>query len=484
MHFLGLDIGTSSLKFTLLNEQQQLIYEGEYVYHDDMNVEGYREIDPNVWYHHALRALREIYEKNPKVTIDVIGITGQMHTTVFLDDRGNCVRPAIMWNDTRCASWIPFLKQELKNHEETKYIARIISTGSPFTNILWVKENEPNNFQRIHKVMSASAYLIYKLTGCFSCDYCDASTSSMYDIVNKKWSSYMLNYLQIDANYFGTLHASCDIIGEVKKSICQSLHIINTIQVIAGTGDNPATAVAMGILENHDVPVISLGTSGVVLLSKDDGDYDGKGKTVLLKTDTEEIFHIVQGVVQSAGGTHKWWIENIMKSKDMAMDQSNIDQHNLGNNKVMFFPHIAGDKTVYQDPNVRGAFVGLCSSTKREDMLQAILEGIGYSLKEVLESLNGKYPQTIRISGGGTKSMLWMQIIANILGVKLVISHISATPGYGICLLAMKAIKQPLHVYHNQEVSYITPNRTIQLRYQQQYKRYQRFYNSLKAMDG
>lgn len=483
MYYVGIDIGTSSLKLTLIDQCKEIVYESSHAYHYEEPQHGYREMNPVLWLDSAQKALRELYELNFTQDIEVIGITGQMHSTVFLDAMGNCVRPAILWNDVRSASLISALKSEMIGMEETKYITRILSTGSPFTNLLWVKENEENNFKRIKKVTTSYGYLVYKLTGRLSCDYCEASTSSMYDIASKQWSQYMLKRIDIDESYFGELHASCDIVGNVTEELCQLLGMKKTVKVIAGTGDNPATAVAMGVL-NSSEPVISLGTSGVIILPKKDGDFEGRGKNVIFKTNSEEFINVEQGVVQSAGGTHKWWVEDIMESNDLSIDQNKISLQDLGNNSLLFYPHIAGEKTIHHDPTLRGAFFGLDTRTKRKDMTQAILEGVAFGFKEVLENMDLQtWPKKVRMNGGGSKSEIWMQLLADVLGVEIVVSTFPATPSYGVCLLAMLADKQDMRIQQIEQTTCYFPREDIHLRYNKGFEKYKKIYQLLKILD-
>ena len=484
MYYIGLDIGTSSLKTTVMDQTQKIQYENSYDYSVDEPKEGYREIDPCVWYDACIQGLRDILGIFDEADIKAIGVTGQMHSTVFLDENGNVVRPTIMWNDLRTASMVGPLKEELTNIAETKYIARIISTGSPAINILWVKENEPEYFQNIKKIMTPYDYIVFRLTGKYSCDYCDATTSSMFDIISKKWSLYMLNKLGIDESYVGPLHGSGDVIGSIRKDICQTLGISHDITVIAGTGDNPATAVAMGILDQSN-PAISLGTSGVVILPKKDGDFEGKGKNVLFSVDGNHFVNIVQATVQSAGGTHRWWIQKIVQTKDYQIDQEFIKENNLGNNPIMMFPHIMGDKNIYADPYIRGAFIGLSMNTSRKDMTQAVFEGISFALRDVLDNMQlRQWPKQICVNGGAAKhNPIWMKILANILNTHIKVVTMEATPGYGICLLAQKTLSRNQNQPKVDKGIIYIPNKEIVNRYEEQYQKYKKLYHLLKQVE-
>ena len=480
MYYIGLDIGTSALKTTLMDTRRSIVYENSYGYTILQPQEGWREIDPDVWMQAVMKGLHDIFARCNPQEVSVIGVTGQMHTTVFLDKNGEAVRNAIMWTDLRTAGMVEELRTECSQREETRHIAEILSPGSPAVNTLWIKEHEPQSFARIHKIMTPYAYIVYKLTGQYSMDYCEASTSSLYDIATKKWSVYMLDRLGIEESCLGPLYASCDVVGTLQQTLCEQMKVNHDIRVIAGTGDNPANAVAMGIL-NRKEPVISLGTSGVVIMPKRDMDFEGKGKNVLFNADHTQFVNIVQGTVRSAGGTHKWWVENIVKTDDMAVDQQLISSDRFGKNSVLFFPHITGDKLMYHDLCVRGAFVGLSFETRREDMTQAVFEGVSYAIREVLESMKlAQWPSRIQINGGGTRSPVWMQIMANILHTELKVVTESATPGYGAALLAALADGVSEKEACIGQGKVYAAEKVFTDAYDRQYKKYKRMYSALK----
>lgn len=480
MYYVGLDIGTSSLKTILIDEKKNILYENSYSYVIEEKQVGVREIDPDVWFQAAMRGLLDITENYDTAELSVIGVTGQMHTTVFLDDQGLPCRKAIMWTDLRTVSMVEPLREELLTYEGTRHIAKILSPGCPAINALWVKNKEPEVFSRVRKIMTPHDYLVYRLSGQYSADYCDASTSSLYDIQTKNWSSIMLKKLGIDEGYLGPLHASCDVVGTLRDEVKELLKLSHDVRVIAGTGDNPANAVAMGILDKQE-PVISLGTSGVIIMPKEDGDFEGKGKNVLFSAKGTSFVNVVQGTVRSAGGTHKWWIENIVESSDMASDQDRISESELGNNTILFFPHITGDKIIYHDIEARGAFLGLNASSKRSDMTLAVLEGVSFALREVLENMNlATWPIHIQINGGGTKSALWMRILASVLNSDLEVVSNKATPSYGAALLAHRTdYSSDLEEEQAEQGILYTPDNELVKAYDKQYQKYKRIYGAL-----
>lgn len=478
---IGFDIGTSSLKTLVLNDKQQILFEKSFPYQYQEPSEGIRQMDPLVWSDTVMtgfKAAIDVIDHKEKV---VIGVTGQMHTTVFLDERGIPVYPAILWNDLRTAHRVPKLKKELSTYRETKYISRIISPGSPAVNTMWLNHEYPQLFKRVCHILTPYDYIVHFLTGKYSQDYCDASTSSMYDIQTKSWSTIMMRKCGVTKDILGRVLPSCQIVGKVLPEICEKLSLETVPEVIVGTGDNPANAVSLQLIEHKD-PVISLGTSGVVLIAKEDGDFEGKGKNVLFSKDGKHIVNIVQGTVRSAGGAQRWWVENVIRTADFGVDQNNILEEDLGNNSVFFFPHITGDKLIYQDLDIRGAFIGLSASSQRKDITQAVMEGVGYALKEVMENMGLKFwPQKVRINGGGTQSKIWMQILASILNVQLEVVSGKASPCFGICLLALQA-KMDLKCSHEESQGSFYPDIKLVDRYKEGYRKYKKIYKALKEI--
>jgi xylulokinase len=481
MLYIGLDVGTSSLKTLVMDQSHHVIFRKSIAYQYEQDEQGNRQMDPTIWLDAALTSLHEFFPKTSADQEATIACTGQMHTTVFLDDEGKAIYPAILWNDLRTKSLIPYLKQKFAEKEETKYAQRIVSPGSFASNMLWMHENEREVWKKIAHIMTPYAYLVQCLTGQYAMDYCDASTSSLYDIVRKEWSVHACRTCYVDPSLLAPIYPSCHIVGDVLPDIAEKIGAAQPLHVIIGTGDNPANAVSLG-MNQHPDPVISLGTSGVVLIPKKDQDFEGKGKNVLLSLYGEDFINIVQGTVRSAGGSHRWWMENVLKLPlDTNMDAITPDR--MGKNSVLFFPHITGDKLIYADVDIRGAFLGLSVSTTQLDMTQAVYEGVGFALKEVFENMKlSQMPKRIRINGGGTKSKPWMQIIASILNVPIQIVAQEASPGYGACLMAAMAMHDQVQSEPESAPQVIQPVQDAIVGYQKQYAVYKKIYQGLKAI--
>lgn len=396
---------------------------------------GFNEIDPEIWYNCMLKAMERILEKCDRKRIKGIGVTGQMHTLVTLDENGRPVRPAMMWNDIRTKDLIPSLKKKIKNFSEGGYLSKTISTGSPAANLYWLKLNEPENFRRIKKFLIGPDYLVYRLTGHCGTDYCEASTSCLYLIKAKKWSDEMRELIGLDKEVYPEIRGSVLTAGVIKRDIAEKLGLDPDTDVLTGTGDNPATAISTGCL-GRGYPVISLGTSGVFMMTVPTFTDDAKGKMILFSFDDKNYAYLVQGAVQSNGSTFDWWVRNILDEKYSNVDDLAESHSSPGG--LIFYPHLMGDKTLYADPNIRGAFIGLSTETTRADMLYAVIQGLCFSFRELAEKMQLPLDRfgSVKVVGGGSRSRIWMQTLANVLNIRIEQLAGMVGPAFGIALLA------------------------------------------------
>lgn len=413
--YIGIDIGTTSIKLTVVDQEMKAIDDLQYEYHYSTPEENFSEINPNVWLDIVLNGLKELFQKFSAEAIAGIGITGQMHTTVFVDEKMQSIRPAILWNDTRTQEMVPKIKEQLQFSRQSRHIANIVSTGSPLANLLWLKKEEACHYYKLHKILIAKDYIVLKLTGNYSTDYCDASTSSFFDLYQDQWSQEVMEIFNLSDKIFPTIYPSSEKIGTLTNEIQSELGIIEDIPVVAGTGDNVASALVSGCFTNKQ-PLISLGTSGVVAISNEKHRLKKTGKNVVVKIYPEDDYILTQGTVQAGAKVNSWWMENILHTKDFSGEQDKIPSSLLGKNEVLFFPHLNGEKTLYASPSLRGAFIGLSLDTTREAMYLAVLEGLVFGIRALYEGMgNTEAVDYFSIVGGGAKSSLWTQLFANIL---------------------------------------------------------------------
>lgn len=487
--FIGVDLGTSAMKVVLVDEEKNILAQTEEKYNLSNPQEGWSEIDPEIWYQCMLCSIRKVLDKKGAKRLLGISVTGQMHTIIPLGKDGIVLRPAIMWNDMRTKTLIPELKKTFQDFSEGAYLANMVSTGSPAAALYWMKKNEPELFSKMYKFLIGPDYLVHRLTGEYTTDYCEASTSCLYQIEGRKWSNEIRQFLGLEESVYPRIGASSDIAGYLTREVREKLGIDQEVFVLYGTGDNPATAISTGCFEK-EIPVISLGTSGILMIPCGQIWKAAKGKKILLALEGGKYCYLMQGAVQSTGNTIDWWVKKISGANNYEMINRLAQLHEIRENAVMFYPHLMGEKTIHGDANLRGAFVGLGIETENKDMLYAVLEGICMGLKELAEKM--KVPleryEYIEVVGGGAKNDIWMQILANVLNKKVVRLQGMVGAAYGAALLAvfrwasisMKDISLTDIISIDSEFE---PNQSIQEVLERRYKKYCRIYNAVKSLE-
>lgn len=487
-YFLGIDLGTSAVKVTLIDHRRQMLALHTVGYEIDQPKFGWREIDPDIWFRCLSQGLEEMFAQFDPGLVDAIGVTGQMHTVVMLDGHGDSVRPALMWDDTRTRDLVVEMRPVIEERQGNNYIAKNISTGSPATNLNWLRLYEPENFARMRKFLIAPDYLVYRLTGVYGTDYCNASTSCLYNTDQKVWSPFMQGLLQLDASVYPEVRGSAVAAGKLLPQIAERFHLREDVEVLTGTGDNVATAISTGCL-GQGYPVISLGTSGVLMMRADELEPDAKGKAILFSHDGKQFSHLVQGALQSNGTAFEWWIRTILEIDDFTGLDQLLGEPPARRNKLLFFPHLMGEKTIFSDPDIRGAFIGLSTQTTREDMIYAVLEGLSFGYRELAEAMRLKLAQSgsVKIVGGGAQSAAWAQTLANVLNTNVEQMDGVVNPAYGIALLAA------FHCGHASSLKDIV-NGSIKIKRvfepdsemvafcDEKYSHYQRIYSALKSV--
>ena len=427
-YYIGIDLGTSSLKGLLVDADGSIVKSESRDYPVYYPHPGWSEQDPADW----VKAMREVLSVlGSGVENDVKGISfgGQMHGLVVLDADDNVIRPCILWNDGRTESQTAYLNETVGRQCLSKLTGNIAFAGFTAPKLLWLKENEPDNFARISKIMLPKDYLAYTLTGVFSTDYSDASGTLLLDVENKVWSTEMCEICGVRPEWLPDLYESYEITGYVKPGFG-----LTDAAVTAGAGDNAAAAVGTGTVFNGSCN-ISLGTSGTVFISRDGFSVD-PNNALHSFAHANGKWHLM-GCILSAASCRKWWIEDILGSDDYSADESLAAGSESGD--VIFLPYLMGERSPHNDTRIRGAFIGLSADTSRAQMSRAVMEGVAFALCDCLRVASecGADIRESTICGGGARSEIWCQIIADVLDIPVSIPVTEQGPGYGAALLAM-----------------------------------------------
>ena len=433
MLYIGVDLGTTSVKLLLMDEAGDIksIVTREYPLY--FPKPGWSEQNPEDWYTALVDGIKELTKDCNKKEIDGISFSGQMHGMVILDENDKVIRPAILWNDGRTQAECDYLNNDIGRERMSSYTANIALTGFTAPKLLWVRKHEPENFAKIKKIMLPKDYIAYMLSGIHCTDVSDASGTVLFDVKNKRWSKEMLEICGLREDQMAKIHESSQVVGPLCKKAAEELGLPQTIKVIAGGGDQAVAAVGTGTVGVGKCNV-SLGTSGVVFISSKEFAVDDKNALHAF-CHADGKYHFM-GVMLSAAASNKWWMDGILGTKEYAKEQKGITK--LGENNVFFLPYLMGERTPHNNPNARGTFIGMTMDTSREDMTQAVLEGVAFALRdsfEITKSLGVRLDR-IRINGGGAKSPLWCKIIADVLNVKVDKINSEEGPAFGAAILA------------------------------------------------
>jgi len=484
MFYIGVDLGTSAVKLLLMDETGKIHNIVSREYPLEFPNPGWSEQHPSHWLDNSVEGIKELIKDVDKSQIAGIGCGGQMHGLVILDENDDVIRPAILWNDGRTQKETDYLNNVIGKEKLSELTANIAFAGFTAPKILWVKENEPENFARIKKIMLPKDYLNYKLSGTFCSDYSDASGMLLLDVKNKCWSKEMMEICSVREEQLPTLFESFEVVGTVTAELATELGIPATVKVVAGAGDNAAAAVGTGTV-GEGLCNISLGTSGTIFIASKKFGVDEHN--ALHSFDHADGYFHLMGCMLSAASCNKWWMDDILKTKDYAGEQVGIDT--LGENNVFYLPYLMGERSPLNDVSARAAFIGMSMDTTREEMTQAVLEGVVFGLRDSLEVARrqGIQIERSKITGGGAKSPLWKRMIANIMNITVEVIESEEGPGYGGAILAAVGCGAFASVEEAaaklvKVVETIEPEADLVAKYEDRYQKFSKFYPALKGL--
>ena len=484
MLYIGVDLGTSAVKLLLMEGDGSIRNIVSREYDLFFPHPGWSEQNPEDWWTQTIDGIKELIKDADKSQVAGISFGGQMHGLVILDDKDEVIRPAILWNDGRTFEECDYLNDVIGKEKLSEYTANISFTGFTAPKVLWVKNKEPENFERIAKIMLPKDFIAYKLSGVHCTDVSDASGMLLFDVKNRTWSKEMCEICGVKESQLAKIFESYEVVGTLLPEIAEELGIPTTCKIVAGAGDNAAAAVGTGTV-GDGMCNVSLGTSGTVFISSNKFGVD-KFNALHAFAHADGHFHLM-GVILSAASCNKWWMDEILQTKDYASEQKEINK--LGENHVYFLPYLMGERSPHNNPNARGTFIGMSMDTTREEMTQAVLEGVAFALRdsfEVAKSLGIKIERT-KICGGGAKSPLWKKIIANVLNIKVDVIESEEGPALGGAMLAAVANGEYKTVEEAAEkivkvVGTVEPDVELAAKYEARYQQFKEIYPACKSL--
>ena len=447
--FLGIDIGTSGTKTLAIDEHGKILAHATAEYPCYAPKPLWSEQEPDDWWNAVVATVRAVMQKGKLKPADAkgIGLSGQMHGSVFLDKQDRVIRRALLWNDQRTTAECAEIEERAGGRKKLiKMVANPALTGFTAPKILWLRNHEPKNFAKLAKVLLPKDDVRRRLTGEYATEVSDASGMLLLDVAKRAWSKPLLSKLELDEGLFGRCYESEEVTGTLTKAAAEELGLTTDCKVVGGAGDCAAGAVGNGIV-NSGVLSTSIGTSGVMFVHSDEVKIDPEGRVHTFCHAVRGKWHLM-GVTLSAGGSLQWFRNALCQELHAEAKKKGLEPYDLltkeaaavaaGSEGLYFLPYLSGERTPHADPNARGCFIGLTLAHGRGHMVRSVMEGVTHSLRDSLEIFRElKIPvKQIRASGGGSRSPLWRQIQADVFGQKVVTLNAEEGPAYGVALLA------------------------------------------------
>ena len=484
MFYIGIDLGTSAVKLLLMDSEGKIVNIVSREYPLYFPHPGWSEQKPQDWYEQTILGIEELIQDVDKEQVAGISFGGQMHGLVILDEDDNVIRPAILWNDGRTGEETEYLNNVIGREKLSAYTANIAFAGFTAPKLLWVKNREPENFARIAKIMLPKDYIAYKLTGVHCTDVSDASGMLLFDVKNRRWSEEMCDICGIRVGQLAKCYESYEAVGTLLPQVAAQLGLSPSVKVAAGAGDNAAAAGGTGTVGDN-MCNISLGTSGTVFISSKQFGVD-RYNALHSFAHADGSYHLM-GCMLSAASCNKWWMDEIIGTKDYAAQQQPIEK--LGENHVFFLPYLMGERSPHNDPEARAVFIGMSMDTTRADMTQAVLEGVAFALRDSLEVAKslGIELKSTKICGGGAKSPLWKKIVANVLNLRVEVPESEEGPSMGGAMLAAVACGEYASVEEIaakvvKVVETVEPEAELVAKYEERYQQFKRIYPACKPL--
>ncbi len=432
-YLIGIDIGTTGVKTVLIDIKGKLKETHTVEYPLITPKPGWAEQNPDDWWNATLKSIRAILKKTDidGQKIKGIGLTGQMHGAVFLDEKYNVIHPAILWCDQRTAKECEEINEIVGKDKIFEITCNPVLTGFQAPKILWLRKNKPEIYKKVKKILLPKDYIRFCLTGEFATDVSDASGTSLFDVKNRKWSEEILEKINIPEEFLPKVYEGTEITGYIKKEVAKLMGLSEKTPVVAGGGDQAAGGVGNGIVEEGSVS-ITIGTSGVVFAHSEKVIVDPKGRLHTFCHAVPGKWHLM-GVMLSAGGSFRWLRDTLCEEEKKEAKKKKIDPYEImtekaknipvGSEGLIFLPYLTGERCPYPDPYARGVFFGLSLKHTKAHIIRSVMEGITFGLRdsvEIMKEMNLPIGEKFIASGGGGKSDFWCQMMADIFGKNVV----------------------------------------------------------------
>lgn len=438
MYLLGIDIGTSGVKALLIDRAGKVVASASESYPLLTPQPLWAEQEPDDWWHATCQVVRRVLGDSGIAASEIqgMGLSGQMHGSVFLDENGESIRPALLWCDQRTAAECAWITERIGERKVLETTLNPVLTGFQAGKIIWLRQHEPENYARVNQVLLPKDFIRYRLTGESATEVSDASGTALFDVPRRDWAYEMLDALELPRAWFPKVYESPEITGRITAQAAQATGLAEGTPVVGGAGDQAAGAVGVGVVQSGRASV-SVGTSGVVFAHLDTPQVDAQYRTHTFCHAVPGAWHVM-GVMLMAGGAFQWYRETFAPTTDFDTLVQEAAGVAAGAENLLFAPYLSGERTPYPDPQARGAFVGLTIAHTRAHCTRAVLEGVAFGLRDSLEILKamGVPLQELRLTGGGAKSAVWRQILASVFGQPVYTLQAEEGPAYGVALLA------------------------------------------------
>lgn len=433
-NFLGVDLGTSSIKVILCNQKGEVLSEksGEYNLKTN-NLEATQ--NPEDWFIALSKCIKSIMRETPSIKIEAISFSGQMHGLVMIDKFGKLISDSILWNDQRSYKEVEEIKKKISIDKILKESANMPIEAFILPKLIWLMKNKPNLYKRIYKILSPKDYLIYRLCNEYVTDVTDASGSGMFNVKDKKWSKFMINKFNINYDILPKVFESYEKVGVIKKEISKEMMLRNNPVIIIGAGDQAANAIGLGVINKNQL-ALSLGTSACVFSPSD---VFSTNENLHSFNHSNGKYHLM-GVSQSGGGSIKWFFEEILKSNNYK-EIENINFNEQSN--TFFLPYLTGERHPIHDPLAKAVFFGMDRSTDRSQMIKSVLEGVVFSINHIVSIIKKSQRENFKemmVAGGGGNNSYWMNILSSMLNMEVKTVKGNYGGAIGAAIIAMVGV--------------------------------------------